>query len=122
MHSTAKLTFDTSDRSGFGIKVSGRIADLQSRIDEEVAKGRSDKAFWKDLAEANSQEAVVQAEGEAEAESRGQKRPREEDLAPAEAMDAVSLCPRPPSISLITDCKLYIIYYVMTCIGKSPVS
>ena len=68
--------------------------------------GRSDKAFWRDLAEANSQEAVVQAEGEAEAESRGQKRPREEDLAPAETMDAVSLCPCPPSISLITDCKL----------------
>lgn len=82
---------------GFGIKVSGRIADLQSRIDEEVAKGRSDKAFWKDLAE---------AKGEAEAESRGKKRPREEDLAPAEVMDTVSLCPRPPSISLITDCKL----------------
>ena len=65
---------------GFGIKCSGRIADLRSRIDEEVAKGRSDKAFWKDLGEAgaNSQEAVVEAEGEAEAEPRGQKRPREE--------------------------------------------
>ena len=63
---------------GFDLKVPGKIAELRSRIDEEVAKGRSDKAFWKDFAEANSKEAVVRGEGGAEAEPRGRKRPREE--------------------------------------------
>ena len=63
---------------GFGIKVSGKIAEMKKQLQEEIAKGRSDAAFWKSLEEATSEEAGDRREGGPNGEPRGRKRPREE--------------------------------------------
>ena len=64
---------------GFGIKVSGKIAEMKKQLqDEEIAKGRSDAAFWKILEEATSEEAGEREERGPNGDPRGQKRPREE--------------------------------------------
>ena len=47
---------------GFGVKMTGRVAALRERVDAEIAKGRSDCAFWSRLAAAREREATSSAE------------------------------------------------------------
>ena len=73
---------------GFGIKVSGKIADMRKQLQEEIAKGRSDAAFWKSREEATSEKAGERGEGGPNEEPRGRKRPREETDEREETRDA----------------------------------
>ena len=63
---------------GFGIKVSGKIAEMKKQLQEEIAKGRNGAAFWKSLEEATSEEASDRGGGGPNEEPRGRKRPLEE--------------------------------------------
>jgi hypothetical protein len=63
---------------GFGLKVSGKIAELKKQLGEEIAEGKSGAIFWRSMREATSEEAGDGGEGGPDGNPHGRKRPREE--------------------------------------------
>jgi hypothetical protein len=63
---------------GFGIRMTGRVGSLRERVDEEIAKGRSDCMFWRSLAAARQRDTGAGASEGPGGETRGRKRIREE--------------------------------------------
>ena len=63
---------------GFGTNASGKLADLQRKLNEEIAKERSDCHFWKSLAAEGERENGSGDGKDPGGEPRGSKRIREE--------------------------------------------
>ena len=64
---------------GFGTNASGKLADLQRQLGEEIAKGRSECHFWKSLGAEGEREDGSGDGGNLGGEPRGPKRIREDE-------------------------------------------